>query len=362
MQPAAAGGSIYSASLALQGPQLSSLSSSPGVLHFTAVVGTGNRTTCAVARLEPLPGCASGPTDLPPEGGWPWNAAACAASAVGQQCLTYCNWPAYSGSGYYVTCLPDGSWSGPGGFCLPTAALAQRKADGATCKADCDKLLSYTGGYTALCQAGQWTVQSGGGCTVCAAGEAFAPAGTATAQELDPTSANPSATIKSRALGYAGFLGVALDGMGDVLIVKDGPTKHLAHWSDDFTSASNFALLGMPFGIAADRKKGKAYITDQDNGAVVIFDIGGNQVQNATFITGYKQYALKGVAVDAAGNIFLVDSKSGKLMKYDSAGKLLSTWGAPRGSLMSPNGVVVGADGVVRVTEEAGSAYKITCM
>lgn len=98
-----------------------------------------------------------------------------------------------------------------------------------------------------------------------------------TLTELDPTSANPSATIKSRALGYAGFLGVALDGMGDVLIVNDGPTKHLAHWSDDFTSASNFALPGMPFGIAADRKKGKAYITDQDNGAVVIFDIGGNQ-------------------------------------------------------------------------------------
>ncbi|WIA08138.1 hypothetical protein OEZ85_007594 [Tetradesmus obliquus] len=34
-------------------------------------------------------------------------------------CFTTCNWPAYDGLGYYVTCLPDGSWSAPGGFCFP---------------------------------------------------------------------------------------------------------------------------------------------------------------------------------------------------------------------------------------------------
>jgi hypothetical protein len=33
----------------------------------------------------------------------------CAAAAVGQQCTTPCNWPAYDGSGYFVTCLLDGT-------------------------------------------------------------------------------------------------------------------------------------------------------------------------------------------------------------------------------------------------------------
>jgi hypothetical protein len=52
----AAAGSSYVASLALQGSQLGSLSSSPGVLRFTAVVGAGNTATGAVAQLELLPG------------------------------------------------------------------------------------------------------------------------------------------------------------------------------------------------------------------------------------------------------------------------------------------------------------------
>jgi hypothetical protein len=56
MQTAAASANSYSASLAMQGPQLGSLSSSPGVLHFTAVVGTGNNATGAVAETELLPG------------------------------------------------------------------------------------------------------------------------------------------------------------------------------------------------------------------------------------------------------------------------------------------------------------------
>jgi hypothetical protein len=56
MQPKETGGSSYSASLALQGPQLGSLSSSLGLLHFTAVVGACNKPTGAVARLELLPG------------------------------------------------------------------------------------------------------------------------------------------------------------------------------------------------------------------------------------------------------------------------------------------------------------------
>jgi hypothetical protein len=56
MQPAGTDDSTYAASLALQGPQLGSLSSRPGVLRFTAVLGARNTTTGALAQLELLPG------------------------------------------------------------------------------------------------------------------------------------------------------------------------------------------------------------------------------------------------------------------------------------------------------------------
>jgi hypothetical protein len=63
--------------------------------------------------------CAEGPSAAAPPEAFPWNATACAASAVGQQCLTNCRWPSYDGPGYWVTCLGDGTWSGPGGSCFP---------------------------------------------------------------------------------------------------------------------------------------------------------------------------------------------------------------------------------------------------
>jgi hypothetical protein len=42
--------------LDLQGPKLSGLNSSPGVLRFTAVVGAAHAATGATAQLELLPG------------------------------------------------------------------------------------------------------------------------------------------------------------------------------------------------------------------------------------------------------------------------------------------------------------------
>jgi hypothetical protein len=48
--------SVYAVSLALQGPQLGSLSSSPGVRLFTVVLGTDGNATGAMAQLELIAG------------------------------------------------------------------------------------------------------------------------------------------------------------------------------------------------------------------------------------------------------------------------------------------------------------------
>jgi hypothetical protein len=49
-------GSMYSASLALQDPEMSSISSKPGMLHFTVLLGAADAATGATAQLELLPG------------------------------------------------------------------------------------------------------------------------------------------------------------------------------------------------------------------------------------------------------------------------------------------------------------------
>jgi hypothetical protein len=52
--------SVYTVSLALQGPQLGSLSSSPGVRLFTVVVGNDSKATGATAQLELIAGMMRG--------------------------------------------------------------------------------------------------------------------------------------------------------------------------------------------------------------------------------------------------------------------------------------------------------------
>uniref|UniRef100_A0A383V6H4 Sushi domain-containing protein n=1 Tax=Tetradesmus obliquus TaxID=3088 RepID=A0A383V6H4_TETOB len=176
--PAAAGvtsvsprGSSYTA--ILQGAALRNLSNSPGVLHFTAVLGADDQPTGITAELQLLTGCASAPTDAPPTGALgPWAGKDCSNAAVGAQCFTSCNWPAYDGSGYYVTCLPDGSWSGPGGFCFPTSCTGSPGPEwaasncefmhiGARCTAPCPQDVFTSGsGYVAECTLSGWQVMS----------------------------------------------------------------------------------------------------------------------------------------------------------------------------------------------------------
>ncbi|WIA40167.1 hypothetical protein OEZ86_013564 [Tetradesmus obliquus] len=314
MQPAAAGGSTYSASLALQGPQLGSLGSRPGVLRFTAVVGAENSTTGAVARLELLPGCAAGPSDPPPEGGWPWNVTACSASAVGQQCLTYCDWPAFSGGGYYITCLADGSWSRPGGFCFPRSCSGSPGPEwtnsscafmpvGSQCTAACPSGQQGIG-YVASCTIGGWQVTARDCSTIIVE--------VPTCKSL-PTPSAP-----------AGSTGWAADCVGR----GDGETCRAAcAVSNDIMSSYTGP------GYSAVCQAGQWTLQP------------GGECK---------------VAVDSAGNIYVLEYEAiGKLRKYDSSGSLLRTYG---GALSFPSGVAVGADGVVWVTEEEGRAWKIACM
>lgn len=113
-----------------------------------------------------------------------------------------------------------------------------------------------------------------------------------------------------------------------------------------------------PIGVAIDPRTGNVLASDYDNGRVVAFSSDGTFLREV--ITGFPPYTTAGLAVDAAGNIYLpIYDEIGGLFKCDSNGKLLAKYG---GALRYPWAVSVGADGVVWVTEEINGARKITCM
>uniref|UniRef100_A0A383WDU4 Tyrosine-protein kinase ephrin type A/B receptor-like domain-containing protein n=1 Tax=Tetradesmus obliquus TaxID=3088 RepID=A0A383WDU4_TETOB len=461
MQLTASGGSSYSASLDLQGTPLGSVSSSPGVLHFTAVVGADNRATGATAKLQLLPGCADGPAATPPEGGRPWDATACASSATGQQCFTTCDWPAYDGGGYFTTCLSDGTWSAAGGFCfaracrgspgpewadsgcagrsvgsnctepcgtgqqgigyvaectiggwqvtardcsdvpttcslLPTAnAPAGSKGwnndcagrgNGEFCQALCDGLNAYFGqGYSALCQDGQWTVQPGGRCQVCASSQPFAPTGAAV--NLGETSGllggvvvtndgskvlvadtwnNRIAVYSAQNLQYQerwgnvhSITGVAqapgVDGnvfgmSWDYLSAYTQGTGYLYEFKvTDGSAVTTHNPTNNLYELMATDSAGRLYAANPDTKYVTRWDTNDNFARKDLKPNDGSTFAPLGVAVDARTNkVLATDNSNGRVVAFNSNGDFIGTLisGLPSGNL---GGLAVDATGNIYV-------------
>jgi len=66
----------------------------------------------------------------------------------------------------------------------------------------------------------------------------------------------------------------------------------------------------------------------------------------------------QGVAVDASGNVYVADSSSHRIQKFDSNGNLLSKWGtngSGDGQFDLPVGVVVNAAGNLTYVADAGN-------
>lgn len=161
-------------------------------------------------------------------------------------------------------------------------------------------------------------------------------------------------------VGTGGF-GVAAAGDGKVVVTYPD-VGLIGRFNSDgsFQVASTPAGLAgntRPGGVAIDRN-GRLVVADHYNGRVLSFNADGGY--RGVLISGLATSNPAGVALDAFDNIYVVENTAlGKLNKYDSSGTLLRTYGGP---LSYPKGVAVGADGVVWVTEQFGSVWKITCM
>jgi CSLREA domain-containing protein len=113
--------------------------------------------------------------------------------------------------------------------------------------------------------------------------------------------------------------------------------------------------LDTPSGVALDAA-GNIYVVDSVNNRVQKFDSSGNYVtQWGVFGTANGEFNRpNGVAIDAAGNIYVVDTNNNRVQKFDSSGAFLTQWGSggsANSEFSQARGIAIDAAGDVYVVD-----------
>jgi hypothetical protein len=101
--------------------------------------------------------------------------------------------------------------------------------------------------------------------------------------------------------------------------------------------------------IAYDAVRGYVYVTERWNQRCQKFNVNGQSLGTTTSFVGPQ-----GVAVDGAGNCYVMDTGANLVKKYSSSGSFLMQWGAAgtgNGQFSSPNGIAVDGSGNVYVAD-----------
>ncbi len=105
-------------------------------------------------------------------------------------------------------------------------------------------------------------------------------------------------------------------------------------YASQFGSAgSGDGQFDRPFGIALD-SAGNIYVTDSTSHRVQKFDPTGTYIsQFGSFGSGDGQFnGPQGIAVDSSGNVYVADELNSRVQKFDSNGDFVSYIGGPAGS------------------------------
>lgn len=115
-----------------------------------------------------------------------------------------------------------------------------------------------------------------------------------------------------------------------------------------------------PFGVAAHQ--GRIFVTDTEGRRVFVFDL----PRRKTFQFGFRREgALKmpaGIAVDAQGTVYVVDSSARRLVIYDALGLYLrhidgDDWAYPTAVAVSPDGARIHVVDTGRVDSDSHRVY-----
>lgn len=157
--------------------------------------------------------------------------------------------------------------------------------------------------------------------------------------------------------------GLALDGWGNLYVSDfynhriqkfDSTGRFVAEWGGKGRTSGRFRF---PAGIAVS-DRGEVYVADAFNHRVQVFTAEGEYLRQWGGIgfglggswPGWFLLA-KEIALDASGDVYVVDAFNGRLQKFTPEGDLLALWDPDDPALAYPSGVAVGPDGTVWVGE-----------
>jgi len=164
--------------------------------------------------------------------------------------------------------------------------------------------------------------------------------------------------------------GTAVDGEGHVYVVDpynsrvqklDSDGSFLTKWGEYGSGDGQFP---QPLGVAVDGQ-GHVYVTDAARGDIQKFDGEGRFLTKWTVMPSISTEALAWVApaVDESGNVYVpsddigtyaANDAAGEVLKFDSEGKLLMTFGKSGrgdGEFLTPTAVAVDRQGNVYVAD-----------
>jgi tripartite motif-containing protein 71 len=157
--------------------------------------------------------------------------------------------------------------------------------------------------------------------------------------------------------------GIAADGRGNVYVSDfynhriqqfDADGRFLRQWGGEGRTSGRFRY---PTGLAVSHA-GEVFVADAFNNRIQVFDPEGRYLRQWGGIgfgigggwPGWFRLA-KEIALDGAGNIYVVDSFNGRLQKFDLEGDLLAIWDPDDHDLAYPSGVAAGPGGTVFVSQ-----------
>jgi streptogramin lyase len=190
--------------------------------------------------------------------------------------------------------------------------------------------------------------------------EALAAAVTVTALVVMPSVAGASLSFVAQwgglGAGQGQFSvpqGVAVDAGGDVYVADLNNDR-----VEKFDSNGRFLLQFGSHGSGPGQFNNPGHVALDPQGNVIVSDEGGYRVEKfsptGTFLVQYGQFSgnTRGVAADAAGNVYVV--QSGQIVKLTSAGSYITSWAAraPGARNPIPGSLAFDPSGVLYVTDQ----------
>ncbi len=171
-----------------------------------------------------------------------------------------------------------------------------------------------------------------------------------------------------------GLQGIAVDNQGNVYVADAEGRRVLLYSSEGkllrtiIPDARHPHILQRPYGLMFDGHN-RLYVTDYNADQVQVFNTEGKFL----FAWGHtgkgtgEFRAAVAIDQDREGNIYVVEFYGMRVQKFTHNGKFLLTWGseapwgkpAPPEELLYPDGLAVGTDGIVYVTDAGHDCIKV---